>query len=669
MKVLMVTRERTIDKKYGLGKSLGPVLDEFRRQDLSVGYLCQADLGHSAVRALGAVRKLLTRLEAWRIINGDTRALTYGVFERLNMGRLGAKVVDRERYSHVHCHDPLIALGLRIFRVFKRHKDFRWGVTQHGYGSYTQALHDDGAPLGGRRMRFLRKRESAVLHRADWVIAPTRGCLAQLARDLSAYPTPRHWRAIPHPAPQMARYGRAEARNRLGWDPEAVYVIGVGRLAPLKDFPSLIKACARVRVAPVRVVIVGEGSRDPLRTLAGAVGVADRLSFAVGEDMALYYSAADVYVSTSLTESFGMANLEALAAGVPAVFTAVGGVPEVVGDAGLLVPPGDDDALARVLTDLVADPALRARLARKGLERIASWPSTSDIAHSYLHAYGERDEPASPIVRSSPAHRTDSFWQAWSSTVQRLDICPLPTPLVLPERAKALAIVPHPDDEALAIGGTLALLRRNQCQVRAIVVTDGRRGDPEGYVGGDIPALRERESRAALETLRVRDVAFLGYPDGEFRCGEETVAHLARLLAEYEPDWLFIPPLLDHHRDHVAVGLAVLSAWVKSGCRGRAFMWELWQALPVNRIVDITSIFQLRQQAVQCYALPLKYCDYTRVSASLCAYRGLYLGGEGYAEGLLELSPETLPSLVDHLLGLRCFTEDTIRAALRSDAR
>jgi glycosyltransferase involved in cell wall biosynthesis len=82
------------------------------------------------------------------------------------------------------------------------------------------------------------------------------------------------------------------------------------------------------------------------------------------------YRASDALLHVSLTEGLPQVLLEAFAAGLPVVATAVGGVPGAVGDAGLLVPPADAEAAAAALERLARDPALRSRLSGAGLERV-----------------------------------------------------------------------------------------------------------------------------------------------------------------------------------------------------------------------------------------------------------------------------------------------------------
>jgi len=146
----------------------------------------------------------------------------------------------------------------------------------------------------------------------------------------------------------------------------------IGQLEPLKGVDHLLRAFSRVMEHHSGAVclIAGEGSqRRELERLASSLGIADRVHL-LGylDDPTPLMAGLDVYVSPSLSEGLGGATAEALALGVPVVSTDVGGVREVVsdGDSGLLVPPGDANALADAIELILDDPALAGRLADFG---------------------------------------------------------------------------------------------------------------------------------------------------------------------------------------------------------------------------------------------------------------------------------------------------------------
>jgi glycosyltransferase involved in cell wall biosynthesis len=146
--------------------------------------------------------------------------------------------------------------------------------------------------------------------------------------------------------------------------------------APLKGLRYLLKAYAELldEYPELELLVVGKPrpGGDTERLLQ-RLGLAGRVQFVSGistRDMVRYYAEATLAVVPSLYEGFGLPAGEAMACGVPVVSTDGGALPEVVGDAGVLVPAGDADALADAIRSLLADPARREALGRAGRERI-----------------------------------------------------------------------------------------------------------------------------------------------------------------------------------------------------------------------------------------------------------------------------------------------------------
>lgn len=153
--------------------------------------------------------------------------------------------------------------------------------------------------------------------------------------------------------------------------PEAVLVGVLGRFSPEKAPDHFIRAFARLaeRQPALRGVLVGEGpTREACLALAAELGVADRLIFpGFRSDLAAIYRALDVLAIPSRSEGMPTVLIEAMLLGVPVVSTAVGAVPDVVreGATGLIVPIGDESALADALERLAVDAALRAQIAER----------------------------------------------------------------------------------------------------------------------------------------------------------------------------------------------------------------------------------------------------------------------------------------------------------------
>jgi LmbE family N-acetylglucosaminyl deacetylase/glycosyltransferase involved in cell wall biosynthesis len=630
MRVLMVTRERAADRRYGLGKSLSPLLEVFPEIGVSWVYLCQEDAGERGWRILRRLHGLFSRPLSWVLRGTEVPALLWGVLERLNMGRLAAHAVRREAITHVHCHDPLIALGFWLFSMGRR-RSVRWGITEHGFGSYTQAIHEDGARLGWRTARLLRRIEAMVLSRADWVFAPTRAALDQLARDLALGHLPSHWHAVPHALAGRSTLTKSQARARLGWRDGETIVLAVGRLVPLKGFEQIIGMLARSDAGCWRLCILGDGDRDALLELARRLGVQERVQIESTDDVWVHYAAADVYLSASRTESFGLANLEAISAGLPAICTAVGGVPEVVGAAAVLVARDDEASMLRWLNRLLSDRGLRESLSAAGLALGAAWPSAGQIASACREVYlgGCVKSLGHPVVDGESKGELDE--KTLFRPMQELTI---------PEGLKVMVLAPHADDEVIGCGGTIArVLERGGC-VEVVIVSDGRLGDPAGHCAEDIGALRRREAEAAARELGLTSIRFLGMPDGMLDSEPRLRESLSAAVQAFEPDWIFVPSSEDAHLDHRAVANAAFD--LLSGMNGgrRCFEYEVWVPVAADWLVDVTEVYPLKERALARYELPLRYKDYLTSARGLACYRGMQLEAvSARAEAFREIRP------------------------------
>jgi glycosyltransferase involved in cell wall biosynthesis len=167
---------------------------------------------------------------------------------------------------------------------------------------------------------------------------------------------------------------RARVRRSWGFSGDEVVVAAVASLKPLKRIDALLRAAAGLtgQNLPVRLLLVGDGpERASLASLARELAIAERVVFAgVRDDVDVLLRAADVFVLSSRTEAFPNVILEAMATALPVVTTDVGSVREMVeeGRNALVVPAGDDAALAAALGRLVADPATRGDMGRRGRE-------------------------------------------------------------------------------------------------------------------------------------------------------------------------------------------------------------------------------------------------------------------------------------------------------------
>jgi glycosyltransferase involved in cell wall biosynthesis len=170
-----------------------------------------------------------------------------------------------------------------------------------------------------------------------------------------------------------------------------VTLLSVGRLRAPKDFLTLVRAVALLEPGSVRLRIAGDG--PDRAALAGEIehlGLGEMVELlGTRTDVAELLAAAHVFVLSSDSEGLPMSVLEAMAAGVPVVATAVGGIPELVadGETGRLVPPRDPAALAAALAAVSADPELRERMGDDGRARAEREFSLAEFRRAHLDVY------------------------------------------------------------------------------------------------------------------------------------------------------------------------------------------------------------------------------------------------------------------------------------------
>ena len=175
------------------------------------------------------------------------------------------------------------------------------------------------------------------------------------------------------PLSSLMNIERAEGkkfRNKYGIPDSAFLFISIGRLEPIKGFDILIKAFAKARYSqqPVYLVIIGDGEeRNRLKTIASEFPTGEKIKFAGAlTDIRPALSAANTFVLASRNEGMGRVFIEAMAAGLPAIGTSVGGVPSLMsnGKNGILVPGEDIDSLSAAMEKAAVDTTRMKEMGR-----------------------------------------------------------------------------------------------------------------------------------------------------------------------------------------------------------------------------------------------------------------------------------------------------------------
>lgn len=274
-----------------------------------------------------------------------------------------------------------------------------WFARLAGVPANLIAVHGMGMRAIGGRVLPRYVVESLAITDGLALLVPSQGRYLRDQEGVGRFP----WRraaeylvpnGIRTPDPGTAR-GRAEVRRELGLGDDDVVAVMVARLAPLKGHDLLIEAMPRLAAAHprLRLVLVGDGPRDAeLTAQAERLGVADRIVFTgLRRDVPRILDAADLGVLPSLHEAVPISIIEQMAAALPVVVSDVGGLPDTVadGEEGLVVPPGDVDALADAIGRLVGDDETRRAMGKRGRLRAEKEYSIENTARSYERMISE----------------------------------------------------------------------------------------------------------------------------------------------------------------------------------------------------------------------------------------------------------------------------------------
>ena len=256
---------------------------------------------------------------------------------------------------------------------------------------------------GEREPQLRQDIEGHVMSVADGIVVSTDEERQDVVRHYDA--PPRNVHVIPAGVnlDMFQPVNQAQARAELGIR-EKRMILYVGRIEPLKGIDILLRAVPMLEYGQdLRVLVVGgnpgnDAELDRLKSMTAELDIEDSVTFTGSvpqSTLPTYYSAADVFVLPSHSESFGLAPLEAMACGTPVVVSRVGGMKTFVnsGENGYLVPWRCPESFAQRLDVLLANPELRDAMGQAAREKALSmgWDSVADRMLDYYSTHIDRD--------------------------------------------------------------------------------------------------------------------------------------------------------------------------------------------------------------------------------------------------------------------------------------
>lgn len=204
---------------------------------------------------------------------------------------------------------------------------------------------------------------------------------------------------------------------------------------------------------------------------------------------------------------------------------------------------------------------------------------------------------------------------------------------------KVMVFAPHPDDDILGCGGSLALRTPKEAQVTIVYMTSGDAEMLNGVTGRELAIIREEEAKKSAATIGVKDLIFLRHPDGKLALSEEIVLEIEALMQHHKPDIIYVPHKNDAHQDHMTtfwivekalLNLAHLYPEVRLPL---TLCYEVWTPLQkITHSIDISSVIELKLDALSEHKSQLADTNYVDAVKALNRYRGIMTRAGDYGE-------------------------------------
>ena len=200
---------------------------------------------------------------------------------------------------------------------------------------------------------------------------------------------------------------------------------------------------------------------------------------------------------------------------------------------------------------------------------------------------------------------------------------------------KVLVFSPHPDDETIGCGGTIAKVIKDGGETTIVWMTSGEYGTKNRKKNRKQLEIREKEAKRAAKTLGVNKYYFLRQPDAFLVRSDKVIEKLSKIISTHKPDTILSSYWDKMNNDHIETFNIVKRASLFSENSLKSFLcYEVWNPLEdCNHYEDISDFIDLKLKALSAYKSQLDILPYDEAIKGLNRYRGLMGAGVEYAEG------------------------------------
>lgn len=199
---------------------------------------------------------------------------------------------------------------------------------------------------------------------------------------------------------------------------------------------------------------------------------------------------------------------------------------------------------------------------------------------------------------------------------------------------KILVFSPHPDDETIGCGATIAKYVDRGATVNCVWISSGERGSKKKYLEANLSAVREREAKAAASILGISKTYFLRSEDSFVDTDKKLILKISEIILEYGPDTILTSYPDKMNNDHIVTNEVVSRATMLAGGVSKSFLcYEVWTPIEdCNYFEDVSDYYDIKRKALAEYKSQLKLIKYNEAIEGLNRYRGLMGVGSRYAE-------------------------------------
>lgn len=208
--------------------------------------------------------------------------------------------------------------------------------------------------------------------------------------------------------------------------------------------------------------------------------------------------------------------------------------------------------------------------------------------------------------------------------------------LIKPPGTRPLILSAHPGDEIMAMGGAMAWYAEAKIPMTVLTFTAGMHGTNTGKLNRKLGPRRKKEQIASYKVLEAEIAAQSWELEENFAVDQELIFRLIEFIDEFNPDIIYVPSLLDNHRDSQSINTMLVGALDRLPTVRTKTLWvaqyELWTPLIPNKILSINDYQGVKENAIKCHESQLLCRNYLDAMVGLNRYRAAILGAGNYAE-------------------------------------